>query len=75
MIGELCAIDHTGDTKLLWDSENEAETQAAEEMFNSLKKKGYLAFAVKKNGDKGEAITKFDPSAEKIILTPPLKGG
>ena len=75
MKGEIAVLDHTGDFKLIWDSDNEDETQAAEEMFNKLKKKGHLAFAVKKNGEKGEPIDEFDSSLEKIIMIPKLAGG
>lgn len=73
--GELCVMDHTGDTKLIWNPNNTDETEAARELFNKLKKKKYLAYTVKANGDKGEVITEFDPSAEKIIMAPPVVGG
>jgi len=73
---ELVTMDHTGDTKLLWDSDNKDEVDNAREAFNRLTKKGYLAYAVKgKNGDKGEQVKSFDPEAERIILTPALVGG
>lgn len=75
MASELCVLDQTGDTKLMWNSDNKDEVDAAKEMFDKLKKKGYLAFSVKANGDKGEAITKFDADAEKIIMAPPAVGG
>lgn len=74
-MGELCVMDATGDTKLMWDSSREAEVDAARSTFDKLKKKGYLAYSVKRDGDKGEAITEFDPKAEKIIMCPPAVGG
>jgi hypothetical protein len=73
--GELCVLDKTGDTKLMWDSAVDDEVDAARRTFNDLKKKGYLAFSVTKKGDKGEVIKTFDPDAEKIIMAPPLVGG
>lgn len=75
MPSEMCIIDHTGDTKLIWNSDNKDEVEAAKDMFDKLKKKGYIAFSVKANGDKGDALTKFDPDAEKIIMAPPAVGG
>jgi hypothetical protein len=72
---EMAVMDETGDTKLIWEEDNQAEVDAAKEMFNSLKKKGYLAYSVDRKGEKGEVMTKFDPSAEKIIMSPPLQGG
>jgi hypothetical protein len=74
-MGEIAVLDRTGDTKLVWDSAQEDEIDAARKMFDDLKKKGYAAFSVKKNGDKGEVIKKFDPEAEKIIMAPALVGG
>ncbi len=73
--GTLCVLDHTGDTRLIWDSRRPDEVAAAKEMFNSLRKKGYLAYKVKASGDPGEAITEFDADAEKIIMSPAARGG
>jgi len=75
MIGELTVLDHTGDTKLVWDSAQDDEIEAARKMFNDLKKKGYAAFSVTKKGDKGELLKAFDPDAERIIMAPALQGG
>ena len=72
---EMAVMDSTGDTKLIWEEENSAEVEAAREMFDSLKRKGYLAYAVNKKGDKGDVLDRFDPSAEKIIMSPQLRGG
>lgn len=72
---EMALLDGTGDTKVIWDPKNADEVEAAEMQFNALKKKGFIAYTVNKKGDKGEIIRKFDPDAEKIILSPPLAGG
>ena len=74
-MGELRYLSEKGDTKLIWDPENNDETDAAEQMFDSLIKKGYKAFSVKKDGNTGKEIKKFDQDAGKIIMTPPLVGG
>lgn len=73
--GELCVLDKTGDTKVIWDAKNEAEVAAAKATFDALKAKGYLAYSVSKDGSKGEVIREFDPKAEKIILSAPMQGG
>lgn len=73
--GELISMDHTGDTKVIWDHKNADEVEAARATFNSLKKKNYIAYTVKKDGDKGEIIREFDPTAEKIIMSPQMVGG
>lgn len=72
---ELCVLDRTGDTKIIWDSTKKDEVNSAKDQFNSLKKKGYMAYSVKKNGEKGELLHEFDAEAEKIILAPRMVGG
>ena len=69
-------MDPTGDTKLIWDSENEHEVANAKRTFEDLRAKGFLAYSVKgKRGEKGEVIREFDETAERIILAPPMQGG
>lgn len=75
MTGELCVMDRTGDTKIIWDSGNDDEVENARRTFKDLKKKGYLAYKVKKGGDKGEVVSEFDSEAERLIMAPPLAGG
>lgn len=75
IMGELVQLDHTGDTKTIWDSENEAEVDAARATFDALRKKGYLVYTVKKDGEKGTQMNKFDPEAGKMIAVPPMAGG
>lgn len=75
MTGEMSVMDKKGDTKILWDSDNQAEVENARRSFDDLRGKGYMAFTVDKRGEKGDVIRTFDPSAEKIILTPPMRGG
>ncbi len=72
---ELITIDPTGDTKLIWSPQNDAEVEAARTTFNSLKKKGFIAYAVKPGGEKGTVLSEFDETAEKVILAPPVAGG
>tara|TARA_R110000824_G_scaffold40789_4_gene121927 strand:- start:946 stop:1245 length:300 start_codon:yes stop_codon:yes gene_type:complete len=73
--GILCCLDQTGDTKIVWDYKNDVEVAAAKAQFDALKKAGYIAYSVNKDGTNGEVIREFDPKAEKIILSPPMVGG
>ena len=72
---ELAILDHTGDTKLIWDPDKADEVETARDTFNKLKKKGYVAYSVNRKGDKGEVLREFDPTAEKMILAPQMVGG
>ena len=74
-MGELRIMGPEGDTKVIWDSENDDEVEAAEAQFDTLIDKGFLAYKVKKDGDKGSKIKKFDSEAGKIIMSPPMQGG
>lgn len=75
MLGELRVMDGTGDTKIIWDSTKKDEVAAAKKTYDDLKKKGYMAYAVKRDGEKGTLIHDFDEEAEKIILAPRMVGG
>ena len=74
-MGELAIISNEGDTKVMWDPQNSDEVEAAEDQFDRLVKKGFTAFAVKKDGEKGKKITSFDAEAGKIIMVPKMVGG
>lgn len=74
-MGELAIISAEGDTKVMWDPTNDDETEAAEAQFDRLVKKGFTAFSVKKDGEKGKKISKFDAEAGKIIMVPKMVGG
>lgn len=68
-----------GETKIIWDKNNADEVANAKRTFDDLKKKGFLAFSVRGDkdriGDKGEQIFAFDASIERIIMSPPMRGG
>ena len=74
-MGELAILSNQGDTKVMWDPDNDDEVEAAEAQFDALIEKGFTAYAVKKDGEKGLKITKFKPSAGKIIMVPKMVGG
>ncbi len=55
-MGEMAILGRDGDTKVIWDPDNEDEVEAAQEQFDSLTEKGFTAFSVKKDGEKGRSI-------------------
>ena len=74
--GEMSVLDHTGDYKIIWDSDKADEVEQARKTFNDLKAKGYAAFKVTgKDGTKGEQVRAFDPHEEKLIMIPQVVGG
>lgn len=76
MVCTMAELNESGDTKVIWDSENEDEVEAARATFDRLiKEKGFAAFKVDKKGEAAGPMRSFDPDAEKVILVPPLQGG
>lgn len=76
MVGEMAILDTSGDTKIMWDSNNSDEVEAARDTFNKLKKKGYIAFSVEgKEANKGKQVKDFDPKIERLIMAPAIGGG
>ncbi len=75
MKGEIAVMGVDGDTKVIWDSDNEDEVKNAKRTFKELIKKGFLAFTVGKKGKQDEQIDEFDKELEKIILVPAMEGG
>lgn len=72
---EMEVLDTSGHTRTTWDSDNTTEVAAARAQYETLTKKGYKAFRVKKDGSEGEPMKGFDADAEKMILVPPVEGG
>lgn len=69
-------LDQTGDTRLIWDHAIADEVSAARDLFNNLRAKHYTAYRAEgKEGTRGEVITKFDSTAERIIMVPRMVGG
>lgn len=74
--GEIATMGVEGDVKTIWDRNNADEVANAKQTFDNLRKKGYLAFRVTgKDGEKGEQMTEFDPTAERMIMVPQMRGG
>ena len=75
MNGEMSILGREGDTKIIWSSENAEEVEHARKTFDDLTKKGFSAFSVKRDGEKGGRLASFSAEEEKMILVPRLKGG
>lgn len=75
-MGEMRIADKVaGDLKVIWDKNKRDEVESARNQFDAMMKKGYLAFSVKKDGEKGKVVKEFDEDAEMLILSPKLQGG
>ena len=72
---ELIILDHSGDTKVMWNRGEPTEIAAARAMFSSLKAAGYMAYKTDRKGDKGDVVREFDADAERLIMSKPIVGG
>lgn len=69
-------MGEVGDSKHIWDKGNKDEVEAMRDLFKKLTKKGYRAYrATGKEGEKGELMTDFDPTAERMIFAPAMRPG
>lgn len=65
-----------GDTKIMWNPDNEDEVRAAKKTWDELVgKKRFLGYRVTARGEPGEQVREFDPSAAKLVIAPPMGGG
>jgi hypothetical protein len=71
----LHVLDRTGDTRTVWDPTNDADVELAKSQFEQARGKGMTAYAVTKEGGKGEVVREWDPTAEKLIFAPANQGG
>lgn len=67
-------MDHTGDTRHVFDTTDKVAIDDAEKRFLELTGAGFTAAA--RTGDGEATVTRrFDPKAEKTLFFPRLQGG
>jgi len=73
--GSMSVLGLEGDMEIKWDVGNMDQVATAQETFNKFRSKGYAAFRVGRSGQRGEQITEFNATHERILLVPPMQGG
>jgi len=71
----LTILDHTGDKTIEWNPRIPDEVNAARVEFAKRKAKGHLAYRLNSDGNRGEVIREFDPTARRIVMSPQTVGG
>jgi hypothetical protein len=75
-MSQMHVLDREGDTKIIWNPDNEDEVANARRTFDELRRKGFTAYRVDDTtGKRNEVLREFDPDAEKLILRPAMVGG
>jgi len=72
--GQLTILSQSGDDQIVWDKDDVEQTSDAEKAFEKFKKDGCQFFRVGKKG-KQTPISKFDPTAEEILVIKTTKKG
>jgi hypothetical protein len=67
-------MDHTGDTRHNFDTEDAKAVLKAEERFKTLTGRGFTA-AVRNASGETTVIRSFDPNAEETLFIPRFVGG
>jgi hypothetical protein len=67
-------MDHSGDSRHVFDANDAAAVALAEERFKELTGRGFTA-AVRTGPGQSQVVHKFDPAAEETIFIPRLQGG
>jgi hypothetical protein len=70
----LMIMDHSGDSRHWYDTNDERSLLEAEERFKQLSKQGYTA-AVRDTQGSSRIIRSFEPAAEETLFFPRLIGG
>lgn len=68
-------MDRNGDTRHQFDAADTAGLAKAEERFRELTGRGFRAVALAEGGEAGQVVKEFDPTVEKTLFVPQLKGG
>jgi len=67
-------MDQTGDTRHIFDRQDRAEVERAEQRFEELTGAGFTA-AVRSGPGEQRIIRSFDPTADETLFYPRLIGG
>lgn len=74
-MGNMRELNRAGDTRVMWDKDNDDEVAAAQKQFCDRLDEGWSAYEVGLGGKKGTKLVAFDASAGEIVLVPPIQGG
>lgn len=74
-MGEMQFLNETGHSTLEWDVADPASIEIAEAEFDKLLREGYVAFQREHKEPEAQRVDVFDPAADEILWTRPLRGG
>lgn len=75
MMNEFTVLDPNGHTTTMWDPQSPAEVERARRVFDEMRRRGYRAFRIGKDGGPGEPRRSFDPKDDAMLFVPPIHAG
>ena len=75
MMNEFTVLDPNGHTTTMWDPQSPAEVDRARRVFDEMRRRGYRAFRIGKDGGPGEPRRSFDPKDDAMLFVPPIHAG
>ena len=75
MMNEFTILDPNGHTTTMWDPGSVEEVERARRVFEEMRRRGYRAFRVAKDGSPGLPRHSFDPKDDAMIFVPPIHAG
>jgi hypothetical protein len=74
-MGILSVLSARGDTRVEWDVDVAETVREAERIFRENAARGYASFTVVTGLESARQILDFDPTARRIVQSPPIAGG
>ena len=75
MMNEFTVLDPNGHTTTMWDPQSPAEIERARRVFDEMRRRGYRAFRIGKDGGPGQPRHSFDPKDDAMVFVPPIHAG
>jgi hypothetical protein len=75
MMNEFTVLDPNGHTTTMWDPQDEKEVERARRIFDEMRRRGYRAFRVGKDGSPGQPRNTFDARDDAMLFVPPIHAG
>lgn len=74
MTHTLSILNGTGDTSIVWETDDAKQIAVAKAAFDQIVKHS-LAYQTDENGQNAEVIREFNPNAPQTIVSPQIIGG
>ena len=68
-------MNHSGDSRHLFNPSQPSDVAEAASRFDALRRRGFSAVGFESGNEQGKVLHRFDPSVERTLFIPQLRGG